>query len=262
MNTNPPEALTSEAPQNAYLFNAEVTHKQILSETGHLGQKGERLEILDSCMTILVCGGNRDEAQKRFEAWVSSGTEQENPIQTVIKRIFAAPMVNQLFTERGPEPILWPQVCARADASLEAASMDEFEQGYWADVNQLVFAHKLSVDTESLRSELPEEIRSGLNWSPGKSFYFLVSVLSPRVAPEVEMATRRAEEGLDDEEFSESHDEPSVFPQLVEKKTAVLVQARNSVIAAWLWRKFTNEKKLPADEIRIDPWCGAISVDS
>ena len=98
MNTNPPEALTSEAPQNAYLFNAEVTHKQILSETGHLGQKGERLEILDSCMTILVCGGNRDEAQKRFEAWVSSGTEQENPIQTNLRRAHGESTVHRTRT--------------------------------------------------------------------------------------------------------------------------------------------------------------------
>lgn len=256
---------------NAYLFTAGITQSQVRASPGRFGRPPGGLETWDSCMSLVLYGGSPDEAQNRFEKWLSSAPDEGNPVQLEIKRIITAPVVDQLFTEYGHEPIDWPQISEKADASLKAADVDDFEQGYWADVNQLVPADKLTADMESLRRELPEEIRSGLNWSSDKIFFFLVSVLSLRVSPThilpvgetINLRTgeiRRADS--QEEKLRKSNDEKAMFPQLVDKKAAALVQARNSVVAAWLWRKFTAEKGLPADEIRIDPWCGAISTRS
>ena len=257
---------------NAFFFTAGITEYVMRpAYTGNFRPPVDRLETVDTCASIIVYGGDRDVAQKEFEKWINSVPEQEKPVQTEIKRILAAPMVDQLFTEYGHEAIDWPQISEKADANLNAVNVDNFEQGYWADVNQIVAADKLAVDVESLRRELPEEIHSGLNWSHDKTFFFLVSVLSPpvlskHVSQESETINLRTGEICHAEppekELQKSESEPSIYPQLVEKKAVALVLARNSVIAAWLWRNFTAEKELPADEIRIDPWCGAIPINS
>jgi len=64
----------------------------------------------------------------------------------------------------------WPQVSQQINDVLQATAVDDFEQGYWVDVNQTVPAAKISFDVESLKRDLPEDIRSGLNWSPEKQF--------------------------------------------------------------------------------------------
>ncbi|MEO5803769.1 MAG: hypothetical protein ABIR24_09570 [Verrucomicrobiota bacterium] len=253
---------------NAYFFTAGVTEYLMRpTVSGSFGQTIDRLETADTCAGLIVYGNNRDDAQKQFETWIASRVENEKPVQTEIKRMVVAPLVDQLFTESGHEPVDWATISEKADASLIAAEVDDFEQGYWADVNQLVRADKLSADMESLRRELPEDIRTGLNWSSDKLFYFLVSVLSPRHAQShfsqeggtIDLRSgeiRRADSP--EEEFDKFNKEQKMFPQLVDKKAAALVYARNSVVAAWLWRKFCATEGLPADEIRIDPWCGAI----
>lgn len=254
---------------NAFFFTAEITQSQMRPAPGHWAGTTERLETWDSCVSQIVYHADRDAAQKEFEKWIFSGPVEETPVQIDIKQIVVAPLVDQLFTERGNESIDWPQISGLADASLETANAAELEQGYWADVNQLVPADKLPASVESLRRELPEDIRSGLNWSSDRIFFFLVSVLSP-LAPQRHGARERPRIDLrtgeilraDPSDLQNSEDEHSIFPQLVEKKAAALMQARNSVVAAWLWRKFTESQGLPANEIRIDPWCGAIPAAS
>jgi len=47
--------------------------------------------------------------------------------------------------------------------------------------------------------------------------------------------------------------------QALDKEAAALIEARNSVVAAWLWRRFAADTPLAANHIRIDPWCGALA---
>ena len=58
--------------------------------------------------------------------------------------------------------------------------MDDFEQGYWVDVDQVVRPEKLSFSPGTLQSDVAEDIRSGLNWLIATgNFLFVLSVLSP-----------------------------------------------------------------------------------
>ena len=79
----------------------------------------------------------------------------------------------------------WPQISRQVNDILQATPVDDFEQGYWVDLNQALPPGKISFDIGSLKRDLPEEFRSGLNWSPDKKFFFLVSVLSPRPSPAI-----------------------------------------------------------------------------
>ena len=74
-------------------------------------------------------------------------------------------------------PIDWAQISQRIEPTLQSAEGHELEQGYWADINVLVRPDKLSASVESLERELPEEIRSGLNWSTERQYYFITSVI-------------------------------------------------------------------------------------
>jgi hypothetical protein len=53
----------------------------------------------------------------------------------------------------------------------------------------------------------------------------------------------------------------ATYPQALDKEAAALIQARNSVVAAWLWRRYAANTPLATNAIRIDPWCGAICLD-
>jgi hypothetical protein len=50
------------------------------------------------------------------------------------------------------------------------------------------------------------------------------------------------------------------YPQALDKEAAALIRARNSVVAAWLWRRYAASTPLAANAIRIDPWCGVIGL--
>jgi hypothetical protein len=125
----------------------------------------------------------------------------------------------------------------------------------------------LPANLESLEKKLPEEIRSGLNWSADKNYFFILSVLSPP-APRPEIVESPETDDTHLEQGSNSLEEDDVnterqliltFPGLAEKRLAVMLRARNSVIAAWLWRKYAATTPLAANDIRIEAWCGAIS---
>jgi hypothetical protein len=53
----------------------------------------------------------------------------------------------------------------------------------------------------------------------------------------------------------------AALPELRDKEVAALVEARNSVVAAWLWRKFAANTRLAPNEIQIDPCCAFIPVE-
>ena len=218
------------------------------------------LQMWDSCMSAIVYGGEADQAQKRFEEWCRSSPEGEDPVETQIKKIVGTRFINQMLTESGSQPPDWPEISRRFADTLSATDVDEFEQGYWVDVNQAVPCGKLSFDIQSLKRDLPEEIRSGLNWSAEKTFLFVVSILTP------------CEERPQDIEFEHDANYPGdtndekpkdmkpdldravdTLPELREKQAAALIEARNSVVAAWLWRKFSAGTPLASNEIQVGP---------
>jgi hypothetical protein len=220
-------------------------------------------------MTGIVYGGDADRAQKKFEAWCCISPEGENAVETVIKRIVAAQFVDQLLTETGGEPPVWPELSRQAYDALQASAVDDFEQGYWVEINDVVPPGKIDFDIEALKKGLPEDIRSGLNWSPDKKFFFLVSVLSPRPVPVYPADEPEVDVRVHDDAPEENPDdgEPDLagfvvaLPEMRDKEAAALVEARNSVVAARLWRKFAANTKLATNEIQISPCCAFIPVE-
>jgi hypothetical protein len=241
---------------NAYLFTAWTR-----SSAGR--------QSADMCRSLIVYGGTAEMARARFESWVQTpalGRESDE-----IEKIIGVQLIDGLFTEVGPVPIDWPQVRKEAEIP-ESPETDQMEQGYWADCNSLIDPEKLSTDLDALQRDLPEDISSGLNWSADKQFFYVISVLKPWMVddpstPAVDDATSETpaadrdpdSDDIETAEFIESQQPPTL--ELAEKQTAALVRARNSVVAAWLWRKHAAGTPLAKLPILMDPWCGAVSVE-
>ena len=255
---------------NAYFFTASTTSAQIRPVDTGRTQIANRPQIWNSCCSLIVCTDTADEAQKRFEEWVVTQPEDDDPIQTRINRIVAAQFMDQLLTEIDCAPINWREIAEQVESVIAATSEGVYEEGYWVDVNSIVPARELSSTIEALRETLTEDIRSGLNWSPNKQFFFLISVLAPPPPPEptyeieedISANTGAAEANFEAFNFVGYDKEHMTFPDLVEKEAAVVIQARNSVIAAWLWRRYAAKTPLAGNDIRIDPWCGIMGVEA
>ena len=253
---------------HAYLFTAVATRTQVRPTAGRYGP-ANAIQTWDACVSSIVGGDNPDEAQKRFEASLRATPEGENPVEVTIRKIAAAQFVDQLFTESGNVPFDWPDILKQVESQTESTPVDDFEQGYWVDVDQVVRPEKLSFSAGTLPSDVPEDVRSGLNWSSDKKFFFILSVLSP-LAPPADPLEEPETDALDSDEPSDESVEKSEpigigelcanFPQALDKEAAALIQARNSVVAAWLWRRYAANTRLAMNSIRIDPWCGIIGL--
>ncbi len=248
---------------NGYLFTAGITQSQVRPVSGRGGQLVERLQTWDSCVSAIAYGGDTEQAQKRFEAWCRLIPDGANPVEIDFKRIVAAQFVDELLAESGGRPLDWPQISQQVGDLLQATPVDDFEQGYWVEINQAVPPGKISFDIESLKRDLPEDIRSGLNWSPDKQFFFLVSVLAPRPSPafpadELEAAASAPDAENEAEATPDLDGFVATLPEMRDKEAAALVEARNSVVAGWLWRKFAAGTRLAANEIQIAPCCSFI----
>ena len=240
---------------SAYLFSGWTSQ----FNAGRLG---------DSCVSLLVYGGSLERARARFEECLLRASHGDDAVPTKIEKIVSAAVLEHLFTEQGPVPMDWPLLCESAARAAAADPEALFEQGCWADCNGLVDPDRLSPDLESLRRDLPEDVRSGLNWSAEKQHFQIVGVLSPPAPPPPEYdfedpspaGLQAVETNAGDVEGFHLNERASAFPELVDKEAAVVVQARNSVVAAWLWRRSAAVTKLARHHIRIDPWCGAEGV--
>jgi hypothetical protein len=254
---------------NAYLFTGVTTRSQVRPTPRRSGTV-DTIQTWDACGTQIVFGDSSEEAQTQFETWLHTTPEGENPAQVTIRKIAAARFVDQLFTESGGTPLNWPEILKQAESQLQSTPMDDFEQGYWVDVDRVVRPEKLSFSAGTLQSDVPEDIRSGLNWLSDRKFLFVLSVLSPW-APQPEPPDDAETDTVDSDESSDETAENSApispgelsgtFPQALDKEAAALIQARNSVVAAWVWRRYAANSRLAANAIRIDPWCGAIGRD-
>jgi len=254
---------------NGYLFTAGLTRTQAASAPGRGGLVMNTLQTWDGCASAIIYGGDAEQAQKRFEAWCRPSSEGENPARVEIKKVVAAQFVDQLLTESGGQPLDWPQISRQVNDILQATPVDDFEQGYWVEINQAVPPGKTSFDVEALKRDLPEDIRSGLNWSPDKKFFFLLSVLSPRPAPAIPADDLESDtpDRNDADDENEKEEEPELdgfvatLPEMRDKEAAALIEARNSVVAAWLWRKYAADTRLAANEIQINPCCSFVPVE-
>jgi hypothetical protein len=229
-----------------------------------------RGHFTDGCSTFIIYGGDEESAWKAFEQGLLRPDNKEEPSLTKVEKIVGAPVLEQLLTETGDEPIDWPNMEATVAQSLENAETEEVGQGYWVDPNECFASGPLPPNLESLQNTLPDELRSGLNWNGDKTYFFLVTVLSPP-APEPEIADWTESEdvsGADAEDPEVQHaaelsfrQRLAPFPGMADKELAVLVRARNSVVSAWLWKKYALTTPLAQNRIRIDSWCGAASCE-
>ena len=142
---------------------------------------------------------------------------------------------------------------------LEATPPTDLQQGYWVDCDQVVRPDNLAPGIEWLKRELPSEVAADLNWSADRTFFFLVSVLSPPTQPgeppaeEVEYAEAESQdEGEAEIATFRLELADRAFPELADKELAVVVRARNSVVAAWLWRKYAAGTPLAKHSIWVD----------
>jgi hypothetical protein len=249
---------------NAYLYSASVTRSQLRPANLGRGQSPSQMRAWTTCISSVLCADTPEQAQKQFEAGLCAQPEGESPIDTQINRILAVPFLDQLLTETAPVPIDWPQIAKQVQSDLESIPADDSEQGYWLDVNTV---RRPSSSLEALRQNLPEDIRSGLNWAEDKQFFFLLSVLSPPPPPPPDPADEPEPAAPDPsrslpEPAAESALQPPApeadFPELMRKEVAVLIRARNAAVAIWLWRKHAAKTKLAGNQIRLDPCCAVV----
>lgn len=244
---------------NAYLFSTLATVSRWGENKSAYGpEEGWVTWVSNSNFTVL--GETPEEVQSSIEASMKLSSNTEHPDQVDIIRISGAQFVECLLTETGDEPINWPETCKVVQRRLEVADPNDFEPGYWVDVNLVVRPGEVSESLDALRTAVPEDIASGLNWAPEKLFHFVVTVFS---SPE----SGAAETPASEEERIDSGGEPVYGPEAQtladlyrthplsrDKETAALVLARNSVVAAWLWRRYARNTRLAGNEIRIAPW--------
>ena len=248
---------------NAYLFSSVVTCTALRPTTRNSGPE-RTCQTWDSCNNQIVFGYSLDDARQRFESWQTT-PNPDDPVAVVVRNTTGAPFVDKLLTESGNLPLNWPEVAQQVAAQLESTPVDDYEQGYWVDVNQVVPSNKISFSVNTLQNDVPEEVRSGLNWSESKKFFFVLSVLAPLpvLPPTFESEPEESQENDDGSikpmpmSVAEIY---STFPQALDKEAAVLIRARNSVVAAWLWRRYAANGPLATKAIRIDPWCEAINL--
>lgn len=231
---------------NAYLLNALISQYR----SGH---------FVDACSSVIFYGGDEAASRKAFEDLLHSHEGGENPAPTRIERMVGAPVQDHILTENGPVPINWPETAAEILRSLESTAVDDQEHGYWLDNHNWGSAGKPAPDVAWLQRETPEDVRSGLNWSADKAYFFLISVLSPSVAF-VEPVEETEEFDADRSAHLTLMEALAAFPQLADKQLAVIARARNSVVAAWLWKRHAAGTPLAGNRIRIDALCDVVAL--
>ncbi len=213
--------------------------------------------LWDSCSTLLLRDVEEAAARAWFEGWLQHAGRAEDEHPRKIEKITVSPLVDRLFTETGDEPLIWPAVEEQAAQALAASEQTYEQQGYWADCDALLPPARLPADLEALQRSLPEDVRSGLNWSAAAQNFFLVSALViPTFAPEPEPDYDKPEpENTAEAEASNHARREAPFPELAEKEATAVIRARNTVVAAWLWRRYAAATRLAHNPIRVDSWC-------
>ena len=241
---------------NAFYLTAIYTCAQV-QKTGQYGPR-DAIQVWDASSDAIVFGGSPDEAQRLFESELSKQPEGENPREVTVRKVSVAPILEHLLTESGNVPLNWARVLEKAGSLLQSTSVDDFEQGYWVDVDQVVRPDKLSFSVGTLESDMPEEVRSGLNWLNDRQFFFLLQVLPVATPPPVPAYDVAESEETEDDGRQEPSPTEIEAMNVTFPETVAVIQARNSVAAAWLWRKFAVDTQWNVNAIRITPMCGTV----
>jgi len=243
---------------NAYLFTSLSTITQIRpSKTSYRGTN--TVQTWDASANFVIIEQNSDKAQALFEECIHTQAPGENPMQIEVKKISGAQFLDQLLTEQGNKLLDWHRITEQVTSQVTSTPSDSFEQGFWVDVDQTVPPGKLSVSIEELQRDLPQDFGADLNWSAKKQFLFVLSVLTPPLPPALESEgdftnVARAENELEEKDDSVDWSKLyEIYPQARDKEVAAVIQARNSIVAAWLWRRYAANTELAANQIRIDP---------
>ena len=247
---------------SAYYLTGTYTCTQVRESAGRGGPR-DTIQVWNAWSSRLVLGYSPNDAQGLFEAALRAQPEGENPKDVVIRKIVEAPVVDKLLTESGNLPLDWPKIVQQFESSIQSTAVDDFEQGYWVDVDEVVRPGKLSFSIGTLQSDVPEDVRSGLNWSDDKKFFFLVNVLPPPTSPPQDPVTK-LEEMVEGSESDENKDVVEVGSGKLDEygvvfpETVALILARNSVIAVWLWRRYAASTPFAATAIQINPFGGVL----
>jgi hypothetical protein len=242
---------------NACLFTAIAAVTRMQTTQSGSGYR-EFPQTADQCVTLIVFGESLESAQASLEKYLVPPPEGENPIEVKIRSIVAAEFMDKLLTEIGPAHLPWPALVKQMEEECETIAADDFEQGYWVDVDTVVPPEQLAFSIPALQQGIPPDIGTGLNWSADKQFLYVLTVLSPPQPPIQGDDVEPDEESL--LEARQLQDLLLMYPQGAEKEAVALIKARNSVVAAWLWRKFVVGNRLATNHIRIDPWCGTLGT--
>ena len=240
---------------NAYYLTGIYRCAQVC-EDKRASRPRETIEVWDAAMPVIAFSTSPYDAERLFESELRKEPEgNERPREITIRKVFTAPIIGQLLTESGNVPLNWQKVLEKSDALLQSTPVDDFEQGYWVDVDTTVRLDKLSFSLGTLQSDVPEGVRSGLNWSGEKQFFFLLQVrpLPPPPAPPVYEGEEPESKPSDEPTPAEIADMNATLPE-----TVALIQARNSVAAAWLWRRYAVNTQWKTNPIRITALCGTI----
>lgn len=242
-------------PSDACYLTAIYTCAQVRRDGQQSGPSGT-IEVWDASLTVIAFSTSSDQAQRLVENALREQSSDEVQKEITVRKFYEAPIVGQLLTETGNMPLNWQQILETFDSLLQSTPVDDFEQGYWVDVDETVRPDKLSFSLGTLQSDVPEEVRSGLNWSGEKQFFFLLKVL-PLPRPQIPAY----EETVDDlETGGPKEPSPAELDEMnvIVPETVAVIRARNSVAAAWLWRRHAANTEWKNRAIRITPMCGTV----
>src|ERR1041385_3633121 len=96
--------------QRGFLFTAGVTSAQ-MRVSGARG--GKTLQTWDSCMTAIVCADDPAQAQRTFEDWCQGARDDDDPVQTEIRRIVGTELIGQVLTESGSRELNLAEMAQR-----------------------------------------------------------------------------------------------------------------------------------------------------
>ncbi len=219
----------------------------------------------DGSLDAIIFAYSLEEAQTLFANELSQPSQEgENPKTVTIRKTAVAPVVDRLLTESGNVPLNWPQIFEQSNSLVESTPADDFEQGYWVDVNTVVPSDNISFSAGTLESNVPEDMRSGLNWSGDKQFFFLLKVLPLPLPPRPKYEIEAENEGEVEDAQHKSPEEPGMgeidIVKVTWPETVAVIQARNSVAAAWLWRRYAANTltQWTNNAIQIMPMCTTI----
>ena len=219
--------------------------------TACVSQFDERSGALrEFCLHTIIYDATEAQARAAFESELAVHYHSEHAGPPKIELLLSAPVVPELLTESGPMPIDWPALSAEAFAAIEATQDWQAEQGCWMDCDDTVPAVNLADDAEALRRQLPADLVNDLNWQPERLAFFVLSALKPPAAPAPRLE-------LEDLQLTEAEQREATFPELVPREAVAVVQARNAVVAAWLWRRHAQATPWARNRLRLDGWPGA-----